>query len=1284
MGLVRSLFAACFAPQDKAQVDKSLKFQQQGYVKSRHSSACEASEDSSLDSRPAAPSAAKNSPPVRRKSSVSSIPEDYQQNEGPAPQGTKGPTLLAREPSNGKPARASSNSNGSIRSLATGAASDGRFLDGDAAKGGFFTTSSFSPFQTSAALPFASSERREDVVVVITHTSNNAINTSQVTSTTTTTTSPPATLAASLMNLTTEDSPPLPLEFCTNSAAFFQASGCSTPSGLPPRKPVIINTLNSSSNNNNKSIIIPSSITFHLDTDATTISPGPAFSASEAVREPSLMHGSLEPCTRNSSPSVVSSQLPGPLHREVLALANATTGDSRYSSSLGAGGGCDISLNTFPTTGNSANVAAACRSSFGSESTGRCCSSGCCCSLSNYTMSPTDMATTVQHGNQRSIDAANGPGDGAEAGGNVAAVGRCGRCGGYAGRKGSAELASGASSLSHASSPRAQPPCALAAQFRQAQLPPLQPSPQEGGLLVASPPELPIMPALPPAAGSLSTSPHSTRRTNPADNFLRFTDLETCWSELKDLSFIGSGSSGNVYSGTWCGVPVAVKFMITGDPSQLQRQQREAALSRLASHPHLVQTYAVAVAQLTHAHFRPQEPNASSRGGGGTGGGNRVSYLTDLLGTYAGGGTAAELYGTASLSPSQSTNAGCGGAGGYVGGGGASEVGAGMLYTPASPGTGVTIGSGSRSDKPNGSFSGPDVTAALPQIGAVAPLASDDVFAFNLLGNCEPRGALPPSQQPNPFRNFMVQEQQQQQQQQQHASRRSGRIKAAIAGTSGSTGGVSATSAPDAPSLLSSTLAEPSLPLARGSVPMQMRSQRSPFRPSQLPIARSVQHQQQQQQQQHLQQQQQQSLLRPAASSRPYVTHVSPVASLQTDCPPTASSGVSGEGRVAAAAAAESVMVVDGGSLAGGSAAARPLSGSGNFRFDRTSRQQQQQQNTGHLPSATYTSAVISTVDMALAGAYQDVDKADSFEMRVSEAGPSLLLFQPSDVLAHLGARPGQWLTCVIMEEMDKGSLHASIHASSGLFRPGGEWGLAKRHRVRAMVRSLLEVAQGMAHLHASGLVHGDLKPANVLLKATSRDLRGFTAKVSDFGVTRAMAEGASQASVSTSDWGTVVYTAPEVFNGRSGPASDVFSFGALLWHLTTGQLPHEDINPFAVMLAVSRGDLELEWPASVPKPLRKLGRLCMQFEPEGRPTFAQITRALMRLEERMRACTTGAAAGGARDGAGRGGGAGGSLSVSPRHGAGAGGVGGAWRRDATPAVAIGGAGGNSPRGRMQ
>ena len=53
--------------------------------------------------------------------------------------------------------------------------------------------------------------------------------------------------------------------------------------------------------------------------------------------------------------------------------------------------------------------------------------------------------------------------------------------------------------------------------------------------------------------------------------------------------------------------------------------------------------------------------------------------------------------------------------------------------------------------------------------------------------------------------------------------------------------------------------------------------------------------------------------------------------------------------------------------------------------------------------------------------------------------------------------------------------------------------------------KALLDIASGLDYLHAMGVVHGDLKTANVLLKGSAKDARGFVCKLADFGLSRVL-----------------------------------------------------------------------------------------------------------------------------------------------------------------------------------
>ncbi|MFL5980644.1 MAG: protein kinase domain-containing protein [Gaiellaceae bacterium] len=113
---------------------------------------------------------------------------------------------------------------------------------------------------------------------------------------------------------------------------------------------------------------------------------------------------------------------------------------------------------------------------------------------------------------------------------------------------------------------------------------------------------------------------------------------------------------------------------------------------------------------------------------------------------------------------------------------------------------------------------------------------------------------------------------------------------------------------------------------------------------------------------------------------------------------------------------------------------------------------------------------------------------------------------------------------------------------------------------VREALEIALEVARGLAFAHENGLVHRDVKPQNVLLNGDGR------AKVTDFGIARTLdVDGMTQTGTVL---GTSNYIAPEQASGQPVDAhSDVYSLGAVLYELLTGDVPFPGENFVAVAM---------------------------------------------------------------------------------------------------------------------
>jgi serine/threonine protein kinase len=143
-----------------------------------------------------------------------------------------------------------------------------------------------------------------------------------------------------------------------------------------------------------------------------------------------------------------------------------------------------------------------------------------------------------------------------------------------------------------------------------------------------------------------------------------------------------------------------------------------------------------------------------------------------------------------------------------------------------------------------------------------------------------------------------------------------------------------------------------------------------------------------------------------------------------------------------------------------------------------------------------------------------------------------------------------------------------------------------------------LQAARGLAHAHASGLVHRDVKPQNLLLRGDG------TLKIADFGIARAV-EGTALTQAGTV-LGTAAYLSPEQALGEEvTSAADVYSLGAVLYELLTGGPPYE---------FESLGDLAdkqrrqaiapvRELAPAVPRDLEDVVMRCLARNPAYRPT---------------------------------------------------------------------------------
>ena len=173
------------------------------------------------------------------------------------------------------------------------------------------------------------------------------------------------------------------------------------------------------------------------------------------------------------------------------------------------------------------------------------------------------------------------------------------------------------------------------------------------------------------------------------------------------------------------------------------------------------------------------------------------------------------------------------------------------------------------------------------------------------------------------------------------------------------------------------------------------------------------------------------------------------------------------------------------------------------------------------------------------------------------------------------------------------------------------------------MVQIVQDIASALDYAHAHGIVHRDVKPANIILRREDRlaALTGavpFTAVLTDFGVAR-MLEGI-QITGTGAAIGTPDYMSPEQAQGQPATAaSDIYALGVVLYEMLTGELPFTADSPVAVLLKhmQARPPHLLEKAPYLPPGLELIVTRALAKEPQDRyPTAGHMAAALANTVE--------------------------------------------------------------------
>ncbi|KAJ3708133.1 hypothetical protein LUZ61_011838 [Rhynchospora tenuis] len=225
----------------------------------------------------------------------------------------------------------------------------------------------------------------------------------------------------------------------------------------------------------------------------------------------------------------------------------------------------------------------------------------------------------------------------------------------------------------------------------------------------------------------------------------------------------------------------------------------------------------------------------------------------------------------------------------------------------------------------------------------------------------------------------------------------------------------------------------------------------------------------------------------------------------------------------------------------------------------------------------------------------QDENRRETLEREFNSEVAFLSRLYHPNIVQFIAASKKPPVYCIITEYMSQGTLRMYLHKKE-------PYSLS----TETILRLALDISRGMEYLHAQGVIHRDLKSHNLLLNDEMR------VKVADFGTSCLE----TQCRSSKGNMGTYRWMAPEMIKEKPCTRKvDVYSFGIVLWELTTCLVPYQGMTPVQAAYAVAEKNLRPPLSTTCSPILNNLIRRCWSANPAKRPEFSYVVSVLEKFD---------------------------------------------------------------------